>query len=257
MKYEIKTFSDGQVGSRITEPGNLVVRIRGNTYTDLFKAASIKEAWDNNDIANTSRGSHFAVLEILCLIGQRSDRRFNPGESFDLRVIADFINRMNFDEVRILHPHSSVSLALINRSKAIDHYRYIEKAYNDLDQPVLVSPDAGAYKVSHEVAHRLNANLIPANKVRRNGEPEIKLQGGVQGKRCLIIDDIADGGRTFINLARVLRDQGAEEVNLYVTHGMFNYGFDEFNDFIDHIYCTNSYRDIDHPLVTQYEIEEL
>ena len=79
MKYEIKKFKDGQVTAKIIENGDLEVKIRGNSYEDLFAAAAIKEAWDAE---NTTNKKAIATLTIYCLIGQRSDRRFNKGESF-------------------------------------------------------------------------------------------------------------------------------------------------------------------------------
>jgi ribose-phosphate pyrophosphokinase len=251
MKYEIKKFHDGQVASKIIEKGDLEVALRGNSYEDLFNAAAIKEAWDANSIENKNR---HAILTIYCLIGQRSDRRFNENESFDLKVIADFINSMNYDEVRILHPHSDISIALIKNAKRISHFEFVEKVYNELDTPVLVSPDAGAYKATHEIAEKLNADLIPSNKVRVDGAPLISIQGDVKGKDCLIVDDLADGGRTFKFLAEELKNQGANKVFLYVTHAQFNYGFEELMESIDHIYCTNSFRDLDNDYVTQYQV---
>ncbi|MGJ8713927.1 MAG: phosphoribosyltransferase family protein [Maribacter stanieri] len=87
--------------------------------------------------------------------------------------------------------------------------------------------------------------------------PEISIQSNVKGKECLIVDDLADGGRTFKFLAEALKKQGATKVFLYVTHGQFNYGFDELKESIDHIYCTNSYKDIDDNFVTQFRLEGL
>jgi ribose-phosphate pyrophosphokinase len=251
MKYELKKFHDGQVASKIVENGDLTIKIRGNSYEDLFATASIKEAWD---AANTMDKSAVSTLTIYCLIGQRSDRRFNENESFDLKVISNFINVMSFDKVQILHPHSPISLALINNSEKISHFSFVEKAFNSIGNPVLISPDAGAYKATHDIAETLNADLIPSNKVRVNGSPIISIQGDVGGKECLIVDDLADGGRTFKYLAEELKKQGASKVFLYVTHSQFNYGFDELKESIDHIYCTNSYKEIDNDFVTQYKV---
>lgn len=251
MKYEIKKFKDGQVTANILESGNLDIKVRGNSYEDLFKVASIKEAWNSENSTNKSAVS---TLTIYCLIGQRSDRRFNKGESFDLKVITDFINTLEFDKVSILHPHSPISLALIDNSEKISHFQFVEKAFNQIGNPVLVSPDAGAYKTTHEIAEKLNADLVPSNKVRVDGAPVISIQGDVKGKECLIVDDLADGGRTFKFLAEALKSQGANKVFLYVTHAQFNYGFDELKETIDHVYCTNSFKDIDDEYVTQFEV---
>ncbi|WP_299677546.1 phosphoribosyltransferase family protein [uncultured Dokdonia sp.] len=251
MSYTIKQFKDGQVTASIQTKGDLNISFRGNTYEELFTIASIKEAWDADHTLDKTVTS---TLTIYCLIGQRSDRRFYENASFDLKVITGFINSMEFDCVRILHPHSDVSLALITNAVQIDHFEYVQKAYNAIGNPVLVSPDAGAYKTTHRIAERLNADLIPSNKVRIDGNPMINVQGNVKDKKCLIVDDIADGGRTFKLLADALKKQGASKVFLYVTHAQFNYGFDEIKQRIDHVYCTNSYRDIDDPFVTQYNV---
>jgi len=249
MKYEIKKFKDGQVSAKIVDTGSIHVNIRGTSYEDLFTAASIKEAWDAD---NATQKNNTAILTIYCLLGQRSDRRFKLHESFDLKVIARFINTMQFDKVEILHPHSAITLALIDNSVTLDHFQYVEKVYHSLNNPVLVSPDAGAYKTTHEIAEKLQADLVPSNKVRIDGKPIISIQGNVNQKECLLIDDLADGGRTFKYLAEELKKQGATKVFLYVTHAQFNYGFDELKEVIDHIYCTNSYKDIDDDFVTQY-----
>jgi ribose-phosphate pyrophosphokinase len=251
MNYQIKKFNDGQVTAKITDRGNIDVKIRGNSYEDLFNAAAIKEAWDAENATNKNA---VATLTIYCLIGQRSDRRFNKSESFDLKIITNFINTMKFDKVSILHPHSSISLALIDKSEKISHFEFVKKAYKTLEKPILISPDAGAYKTTHEIAEKLNADLVPSNKVRINGTPVISIQGNVKGKDCLIVDDLADGGRTFKFLAEELKSQGANKVYLYVTHAQFNYGFDELKESIDHIYCTNSFKDIEDKYVTQFKV---
>ena len=251
MQYDIKKFRDGQITAKILEEGNLQIFLRGNSYEDLFTAASIKEAWDAHHSLDKTLT---ATLTLYCLIGQRSDRRFHKKESFDLKVIARFINSMKFDRVRLLHPHSAISLALINNAIQIDHFEYVNKAYKTIGSPVLISPDAGAYKTTHKIAERLGADLIPSNKVRVEGKPMIRIQGDVNNKECLIVDDMADGGRTFKILAQELKRQGASKVFLYVTHAQFNFGVDELKESIDHIYCTNSYKEIIDPIVTQYDV---
>lgn len=251
MKYEIKKYKDGQVSAKIVEEGNLHIHIRGNTYQDLFSIATVKEAWNE---ANKLNPLALSSLTIYCLIGQRSDRRFNQGESFDLKVITDFINGLGFHKVEIFHPHSAISLALIENSEILSHFSYVKKAYEAIGNPVLVSPDAGAYKTTHQIAEVLGADLVPSNKVRVDGAPLISIQGDVKGRQCLIVDDLADGGRTFKYLAASLKEQGAHQVFLYVSHGQFNYGFDELKESIDHVYCTNSYQDIVDNFVTQFKV---
>lgn len=250
MIYQTNIFKDGQVTAKILKEGNLHLKVRGNSYEDLFKVASIKEAWSSI----LENKNNVSILTIYCLIGQRSDRRFHAKESFDLKVISNFINAMSFDSVEILHPHSAISLALIDKSIELSSFEYIKKTFVDIGNPILISPDAGAYKTTYEISKKLNADLIPSNKVRINGIPVISIQGEVNGKECLIVDDLADGGRTFKLLAEELKKQGATKVFLYVTHAQFNYGFDELKESINHIYCTNSYKNISDDFVTQFKI---
>ena len=251
MNYLIKKFSDNQVHAGNLGNERLIVSLRGNTYEDLFKAASIKEAWDSIP----ANKNEYSELQISCLIGQRSDRRFNSGGSFDLKVISHFINSMKYDVVRILDPHSDVALGLINNSIKVDHSVYVNASFEEIGtNPILISPDAGAYKKVYEIASAINADLVPSNKVRLDGVPIVEIQGNVGGRDCMIVDDIADGGRTFLLLAEKLKSQGALDIYLYVTHGMFNYGFKDFKGVVKKIYCTNSFREIDNPMVTQWKL---
>lgn len=248
-------YADGQV-SATSSIGELRVTMDAS-YKSFFEVASIKNAWDSikENKVNTS------TLFISCLIAQRSDRRFVEKSSFDLKVVADFINLMNFDRVEILDPHSDVALALIKNSVGLAPLGLVDKAVNQLvsdlkEKIILISPDAGAYKKVAMYAEKLNVDVIAANKSRINGEIKTEISADVYGKNLLIVDDIADGGRTFIQLASELKRREAKSVSLCVTHGMFNFGFDSFEGIIDRIFCTNSYREIKHPLVTQIKIKQ-
>lgn len=143
---------------------------------------------------------------------------------------------------------------MIDNSEKISYFEFVKKTFKILGNSVLISPDAGAYKTTHEIAETLKADLVPSNKVRINGAPSISIQEDIAGKECLIVDDLADGCRTFKLLAEELKSQGAKKVFLYVTHAQFNYGFDELKETIDHIYCTNSFKDIDDEYVTQFKV---
>jgi len=87
--------------------------------------------------------------------------------------------------------------------------------------------------------------VIQAHKVRNLKTGEIiktEVLGNVEGKNVLIADDICDGGRTFIELAKVLKNEGALEVSLFITHGIFSKGLDVFTGLIEHIYTTDSFK---------------
>jgi ribose-phosphate pyrophosphokinase len=73
----------------------------------------------------------------------------------------------------------------------------------------------------------------------------------------VIVDDICDGGRTFLEIAKTIRSErniSILKIYLVVTHGIFSAGFDELKKHFDGIYCTNSVSDIDNELVKQLNI---
>jgi ribose-phosphate pyrophosphokinase len=109
---------------------------------------------------------------------------------------------------------------------------------------VIIAPDKGAVPRAEVAARFIGSHEVKyATKVRNpeNGEilrTEIQ-DGDYKGKNLLIVDDICDGGRTFIELAKVLREHNPSRIDLYITHGIFSKGFEVFEGLIDHFYVAN------------------
>ncbi len=235
--FEVKKYSDQQTSVSLKPSNQLfeefVVRINSND--DLISLLQFKDVLRDN----------FKKVVIPCLFGQRSDRRFEMNQSFDLKVIANIINSCNFEKVTIIDAHSDVSAALLNNCVNYDPFPFVEYAFKKLSRPTLVSPDAGAYKKVFKYAEKLNAPLVAANKFRDSkGEIFLSVFGDVRGKRCLIVDDYVDGGRTFITLAKKLKELGADQVYVYITHALFSYGTSPFEGIVDGIFCTNTIKDL-------------
>lgn len=179
----------------------------------------------------------------------RQDRVCNLGESLSVKVMADLINSLNCQSVTICDPHSDVTPALINNCtiKSLEEIVINSALFNFIESHnlCLVSPDAGAEKKILKLnkslaAAGINTELICATKVRNvsNGEiTSVKFFGYVADKKLIILDDICDGGKTFVELAKKLLQGGAKEVYLYVTHGIFSKGFEELKKYFKHIYC--------------------
>jgi len=116
---------------------------------------------------------------------------------------------------------------------------------------VVIAPDKGATaRVRDMVKGSPWFTVVQCLKDRdpatgRIGGVVVQDPSRVAGKTCIIVDDICDGGATFVALARVLRDHGATAVHLYVTHGIFSKGLPL--DGIDKVYTTNSYWTGPHP----------
>jgi len=115
---------------------------------------------------------------------------------------------------------------------------YLIKNYSGmLNDFVVVSPDAGGGKRTESLHKALgnkgvNADLAICYKrrLRDNQVAEIKIMGDVNGKNCLILDDIIDTGGTIIKTADVLKKAGAKSVMAYGTHGLFSDGTEKFED---------------------------
>jgi ribose-phosphate pyrophosphokinase len=181
----------------------------------------------------------------------RQDRWMAENEPFSLKVFCQLLNSLKFNRVTIWDPHSDVAPALIDNCRVVPQWeiakRVIPQEYFDDPQVLFVSPDAGAYKKL--------SKLIGADSRIVIGTKNRDVQGKIthtnvfyaglnklQGSTCVIVDDICDGGRTFIELAKALRMHGVFRVILYVTHGIFSNGFEELSKPIDQIYTTNSFR---------------
>lgn len=188
----------------------------------------------------------------------RQDRACNKGEAFSLGVFAKLINSQNYESITICDPHSDVSPALFDNVKVITqediikNYLSFIKVVNDSDS-VFISPDSGANKKTSTLAKLFeHKEFIRADKLRDLSTGQIKetivYADDLTGKTVVIADDICDGGRTFIELASVLKKKNAEKVILYVTHGIFSKDVKPlFEGGIDEIYTTNAYSDT-HPV---------
>ncbi len=193
-------------------------------------------------------------------MGARSDRRSTEGDANYLKqVICPIINAQKFDAVIVLDPHSDVLEACLDNFEKVDNHSIVKQALTDIDNKngaqdriVLVSPDAGAYKKIFDVAQKFDIRkIITATKVRdiKTGKilhTEIPVLDQHEDLKYVIVDDICDGGRTFIELAKAIHDsRPTAEVYLVVTHGIFSNSFYELSKHIKKVYSSNSYSDID------------
>ncbi len=222
-------------------------------WSDVVITASLCSANDLFDLLLVndvlSRNHNKVNLRVDYLIGGRMDRQINDRQPFTLSVVAGIINTAGFDSITILDPHSEVSTKLLYAVAGYPNIGGVLEDYSPEDT-VIVQPDKGAEKRVRKMVGGLGFRIIECTKERdstsgRLFKPEIITPAAVKGKRCLIVDDICDGGATFVALARKLREAGAIEVSLFVTHGIFSKGKDL--EGIDNIYTTGSFTGKIHP----------
>lgn len=261
-------FSGGEVQVSVSSEGNAPMTPSGrwifDIRADLRDANGIMELLLVTDALRRVYTIDRLDLTMPYLPYARQDRVMKEGESLALRVFCDLINAQKYDSVTVWDVHSSVAEALLDnvynvpvetildivgKRNLFDDFRGFPENAVDGDRPVLVAPDAGAIKKIHKVAEWLETPYIRADKTRDvktgaiTGTVVYPPPGGfLHNRDYLIVDDICDGGRTFIELARELRKDTNGRIMLYVTHGIFSQGFDELLKHIDHIYCANPFR---------------
>lgn len=194
--------------------------------TDVLALAMLVDACSR--LENLNVNASF-VLNLPYIPYARQDRVMQHGEALSIKVFANIVNSLNFDKVVVDDPHSDVSAALINNVRIRGQEVLVAEFHAVLagKDVTIVAPDAGARKKAQKVAERLRMPIVEAGKVRDVKTNEITgtaVFGEVEGRECVIVDDICDGGRTFIALAQALKEKGAKRVILYVTHGIFSYG---------------------------------
>ncbi|MEO5893576.1 MAG: ribose-phosphate diphosphokinase [Ferruginibacter sp.] len=257
IKFKTMVFPDGQPHIKIDvestdglnreEPLKVISRISNSN--DLVMLLLVKNTLDYLEFQQIE-------LQVAYLMTARMDRVMLDGEPFSLKVIAAILNQANFKKVMIFDPHSEVSTALLDRSYSITNHLFVKDCLddyftkNEAASYCLVSPDGGALKKIHKLAQQLNiTGVVECMKERdlKTGQlTNFKVFGeNLQGKTCFIIDDICDGGGTFIGLAVELKKLGAKKIILVISHGIFSRGFELKN--VDEIYTTNSYQELSAP----------
>ena len=258
IKYKISKFPDGQQTVDIEWVGNtdsVVINSRMNSFLDVELIVCANQALKNAGVKNVG-------LHVPYFLGARSDRKFQEGGSNYLKqVICPIINSQNFFTVIVLDPHSDVLEACLNNYEKIDNHLLVKQALtlidnkNDARERVcLVSPDAGAYKKIFDVAQEFQIdNIATATKVRdlKTGKilhteiPNLPVRLDEDFK-YVIVDDICDGGRTFVELAiAIKKERPSAKIYLVVTHGIFSAGFGQLAEYFERIYTTNSYSAIE------------
>lgn len=257
LHYEKMGFSGGEVHVRIIDIATRQCRV--------------EEVWIGGPVLNSDqmmelflltnaiREYYYRRINVNFQTGYlpyaRQDRVCSDGEALSIKVFCDLLNIQDYKRVLILDPHSDVTPALINNCHVIQAIDIItqdfESAYGlreilNNPQTILVSPDAGANKKTLDLAKEFGGlQVVRADKVRDTKTGDITgtevFCDDFEGKDVLIPDDICDGGRTFIELSKVLKTRNVGKVYLYVSHGIFSKGLEVLEEHFDHIWTTDSF----------------
>ncbi|WET00867.1 ribose-phosphate diphosphokinase [Flavobacterium sp. YJ01] len=259
IKFQSFTFSGGEPHIKINpdfDPNRkITITHRLNSFNDLGLLCVTVDALRRMDVK-------IIDLFIPYFPAARQDRVMIPGEPLSVKVYADIINALQLSKVYVFDAHSEVTPALLNNSTVIPNYTFIKEVLNRIGENVkLISPDGGALKKIYKVSEFLGGvEVVECSKSRdvKTG----KLSGfkvyedDLNGMDCLIVDDICDGGGTFVGLAEELKKKNAGKLYLAVSHGIFNKGFEVLNCF-DGIFTTDSVKDFEDQDVIQIKLEKL
>lgn len=254
IDFETFTFSGGEPHIKIKEvvTGAVTITQRITSFNDVGFVLLATDALRRMNIKEIN-------LFIPYFPAARQDRVMVSGEALSVKVYADIINSQNYEKVTVFDPHSEVTPALLNNVEIIDNHEFVKRCLETIKEDiVLISPDGGALKKIYKLSAYLGGiEVIECSKKRdvKTG----KLSGftvyanDLNQKTGVVIDDICDGGGTFLGLGKALQEKNSGDLHLIVSHGIFNKGFEQLEDIYKTIFTTNSFRDVKSKNVVQID----
>jgi ribose-phosphate pyrophosphokinase len=227
-KAVVRRFADMEIFVEILE------NVRG---ADVFVVQST--SYPANDhlmelliiIDALRRASARRITAVVPYFGYaRQDRKPGPRTPISAKLVANLITNAGADRVLTLDLHAGqiqgfFDIPTDNLYAAPVMVRDIRERF-DLPNVMVVSPDVGGVVRARGLAKRINAPLAIIDKRReRAGDSEVmNVIGEVDGRTCILVDDIVDSGGTLVNAADALIEKGAKEVYAYITHGVLSGG---------------------------------
>ena len=217
-----------------------------------------------------------SVKEITAVIPYfgyaRQDRKPRSRTPVSAKLVADLLQAAGANRIVTVDLHAGQIQGFFNipvddltaRNLFVQDIR----EHNNLDSLCIVSPDAGGAVRARHFAKKLNncpMALIDKRREEHNKSQVMNVIGGVEGKHCIIVDDIADTCGTLINCADALKEKGAESVRAYITHGVLSASAEQRiakSDSLDELVISNSIEKpkdvpVSHTKVRQISLDEL
>jgi ribose-phosphate pyrophosphokinase len=226
VRTTIRRFADSEVSVEIHE------NIRGE---DVFVLQSTNSPANDNlmelllVLDALKRSSAKRVTAVMPYFGYaRQDRKSGPRTPISAKLVANLITNAGANRILTLDLHAGqiqgfFDIPVDNLYAAPLFAKDIKDQYEGRDV-MIVSPDVGGVVRARALATRLNTDLAIIDKRReRAGVSEVmNVIGNVNGRDCILVDDIVDSGGTLVNAANALLGNGAKSVSVYVTHGVLS-----------------------------------
>ena len=225
-KASVTTFSDGEISVEIQE------NVRGQDIFIIQPTCQptndhLMELMIMSDALR--RSSVDRITAVIPYFGySRQDRRVRSARvPISAKVVANMIASMDIDRLLTIDLHADQIQGFFDIP--VDNIYatplFVADIYKQkYDKPIVVSPDVGGVVRARALAKQLNCDLAIVDKRRQeaNVSEVIQIIGDVDSKTCIIVDDIIDSGGTIVNAAKALKDRGAKEVYVYITHGVLS-----------------------------------
>ena len=222
----IKKFSDGEIYIEIKE------NIRGNS---IFIVQSVSSPANDNlmelllCIDALKRSSAKNITAVIPYFGYaRQDRKVAPRTSISAKLVSNLITKAGADRVVTVDLHAGqiqgfFDLPVDNLFATPIFARHVKRNVK-VNNLICVSPDVGGVERTRALARKLDVGIAIIDKRRpAPGKSQVmNVIGNVKNKTCIIIDDIIDSGGTIVNAAQALINRGANEVHVYITHGVLS-----------------------------------
>jgi len=226
VNTNIKRFADDEIYVEINE------NIRGNT---IFVIQSTSNPANDNlmelliCIDALKRSSAKNITAVIPYFGYaRQDRKVVPRTAISAKLVSDLITNAGANRILSVDLHAGqiqgfFNIPVDNLFATPIFARHIKKNIK-LNNLICVAPDVGGVERTRALSRRLNTSIAIIDKRRPSpGKSEVmNIVGDVKNKSCVIIDDIIDSGGTIVNAAKALKDKGAKEVYVYITHAVLS-----------------------------------
>lgn len=253
IKLDTQSFHFSEIDTNI-----IVITHRINSFNDLGLLVTAVNAV-RHELQRTRKYNTKLELIIPYFPAARQDRLMIKGEPLTVKVYTDIINSLKFSRVTILDPHSDVTPVLLDNVYVIDNHEFVLEALKHMyphvnaKTPILISPDAGSNKKVTSLGMYLSKfnvmDIVKCDKTRdvKTGAITdfVVYADDLEGRDCVIVDDICDGGGTFLGLGKKLKEKNCGDLYLIVTHGIFSRGFKELNSMFKMVYTTDSIKNYD------------
>ena len=225
---DVGTFSDGEISVNIGES------VRG---ADVFIVQSTCSPVNNNlmelliMIDAFKRASAGRITAVIPYYGYaRQDRKAKSRDPITAKLVADLLTAAGADRVLTMDLHAAQIQGYFNipvdhlvGSPILSNY-FVDKGLADQDDVVVVSPDLGSVTRARKFADKLHAPIaiIDKRRPKANVSEIMNIIGDVEGKKCILIDDMIDTAGTITNAANALKELGAKNVYACCTHGVLS-----------------------------------